>query len=104
MSFTQAGFSLALVQAVGMLFALYIGAFSEKMGLKRCLVLANLGGTFGAGMLLQRGWKPQTLLRVGFIAMLCSNCLVFAANYWLLFKLQFLSAVLFSLHNLLYRP
>lgn len=61
------------------------------------VVLANLGGTFGAGMLLQRGWKPKTLLTTGFIAMLGSSCLVFAANSWLLFELQFVSAVLFSL-------
>jgi MFS family permease len=61
------------------------------------VVLANLGGTFGAGMLLQRGWKPHTLLTSGFIAMLGSSCLVFAANSWLLFELQFVSAVLFSL-------
>lgn len=61
------------------------------------VVLANLGGTFGAGMLLQRGWKPKTLLTSGFIAMLGSSCLVFAVNSWLLFELQFVSAVLFSL-------
>ncbi len=39
------------------------------------VVLANLGGTFGAGMLLQGGWKPKTLLSTGFIAMLCSSLL-----------------------------
>ena len=39
------------------------------------VVLANLGGTFGTGMLLQRGWKPQTLFSTGFIAMLCSSFL-----------------------------
>ncbi|WP_074383856.1 MFS transporter [Acinetobacter pseudolwoffii] len=61
------------------------------------VVLANLGGTFGAGMLLQGGWKPKTLLSTGFIAMLCSSLLAFAANSWLLFELQFVSAVLFSL-------
>lgn len=61
------------------------------------VVVANLGGTFGAGMLLQRGWKPKTLLSMGFIAMLCSSVFAFAASSWLLFELQFLSAVLFSL-------
>ncbi|MGX9940622.1 MFS transporter [Acinetobacter pseudolwoffii] len=61
------------------------------------VVLANLGGTFGAGMLLQGGWKPKTLLSTGFIAMLCSSLLTFAASSWLLFELQFVSAVLFSL-------
>lgn len=40
LSFTQAGFSLSLVQGAGMLFVLSIGAFSEKFGLKRCLILA----------------------------------------------------------------
>lgn len=61
------------------------------------VVLANLGGTFGAGMLLQGGWKPKTLLSTGFIAMLCSSLLTFAASSWLSFELQFMSAVLFSL-------
>lgn len=61
------------------------------------VVLANLGGTFGAGMLLQGGWKPKTLLSTGFIAMLCSSLLTFAASSWLSFELQFVSAVLFSL-------
>ena len=61
------------------------------------VVLANLGGTFGAGMLLQGGWKPKTLLSTGFIAMLCSSLLTFAASSWLLFELQLVSAVLFSL-------
>lgn len=61
------------------------------------VVLANLGGTFGAGMLLQGGWKPKTLLSTGFIAMLCSSLLAFAASSWLSFELQLVSAVLFSL-------
>ena len=61
------------------------------------VVPANLGGTFGAGMLLQGGWKPKTLLSTGFIAMLCSSLLAFAASSWLLFELQLVSAVLFSL-------
>ena len=61
------------------------------------VVLANLGGTFGAGMLLQRGWKPKTLFSTGFTAMLCSSFLAFAASSWLMFDLQFISAVLFSL-------
>ena len=61
------------------------------------VVLANLGGTFGAGMLLQQGYRPYTLLSTGFVAMLCSSYLVFAANSWLSFELQVVSAVLFSL-------
>lgn len=61
------------------------------------VVLANLGGTFGAGMLLQQGYRPHPLLSTGFVAMLCSSCLVFAANSWLSFELQVVSAVLFSL-------
>src|SRR5690606_33011044 len=55
------------------------------------------GGTFGAGMLLQGGWKPKTLLSTGLIAMLCSSLLTFATSSWLSFELQFVSAVLFSL-------
>lgn len=42
LSFTQAALSLSLVQAAGMLFALCIGAISEKIGLKRCLISALL--------------------------------------------------------------
>lgn len=38
LSFTQAALSLSLVQGAGMLFAFSIGALSEKVGLKRCLV------------------------------------------------------------------
>ena len=40
LSFTQAGFSLSLVQGAGMLFALLIGTFSEQWGLKRSLITA----------------------------------------------------------------
>ena len=60
LSFTQAGFSLALVQAAGMLFALCIGAFSEKMGLKRCLIMALiiLGLSSFAGLWIT---QPATL-------------------------------------------
>ena len=39
LTFTQAALSLSLVQGAGMLFALSIGVFSEKVGLKRCFVL-----------------------------------------------------------------
>lgn len=55
LSFTQAGFSLSLVQGAGMLFALSIGAFSERFGLKRCLILALLilGFSSIAGLWIQ---------------------------------------------------
>ncbi|ALH96215.1 CynX/NimT family MFS transporter [Acinetobacter equi] len=38
-SFAQAGLSLSLIQGAGMLFALCIGAFSERIGLKLCLIV-----------------------------------------------------------------
>ncbi|MCP5773804.1 hypothetical protein NL389_28715, partial [Klebsiella pneumoniae] len=84
----------------GFLPTLYV---EQGLDLKRAgmlvsmVVLANLGGTFGAGMLLQQGYRPHPLLSTGFVAMLCSSCLVFAANSWLSFELQVVSAVLFSL-------
>src|SRR5690606_31907889 len=55
LSFTQAGFSLSLVQGAWMLFALCIGALSEKVGLKRCLILALiiLGLSSMAGLWIQ---------------------------------------------------
>lgn len=61
------------------------------------VVVSNLGGTFGAGMLLQRGWQPKTLLWSGFISMMLTSFLAFAARSWLMLELQVLSAVLFSL-------
>ena len=61
------------------------------------VVVSNLGGTFGAGMLLQRGWQPKTLLWTGFISMMLTSFLAFAARSWLMLELQVLSAVLFSL-------
>ncbi|KGT46254.1 MULTISPECIES: CynX/NimT family MFS transporter [Acinetobacter] len=61
------------------------------------VVLSNLGGTFGAGMLLQRGWQPKTLLWTGFITMMLTSFLAFAARSWLMLELQVLSAILFSL-------
>ena len=66
LSFTQAGFSLALVQAAGMLFALCIGAFSEKMGLKRCLIMALsiLGLSSLAGLWIT---QPATLYVLRFM-------------------------------------
>lgn len=41
-SFSQAGLSLSLVQAAGMLCALSIGAFAEKIGLKQCFIMGLL--------------------------------------------------------------
>jgi len=38
-SLIQAGFALSLVQCAGMLFALFLGVFSEKFGLKKCFTL-----------------------------------------------------------------
>ena len=66
LSFTQAGFSLALVQAAGTLFALCIGAFSEKMGLKRCLIMALiiLGLSSLAGLWIT---QPATLYVLRFM-------------------------------------
>lgn len=66
LSFTQAGFSLALVQDAGMLFALCIGAFSEKMGLKRCLIMALiiLGLSSLAGLWIT---QPATLYVLRFM-------------------------------------
>ncbi len=53
LTFTQAALSLSLVQGAGMLFALSIGVFSEKVGLKRCFVsgiiilgISSLAGFF----------------------------------------------------------
>ncbi len=38
LSLFQAGLALSLVQAAGMLFALCIGVFSDRIGLKKCLI------------------------------------------------------------------
>ncbi|MEQ1448690.1 MFS transporter [Acinetobacter lwoffii] len=93
-------YSSQWITVTGFLPTLYV---EQGLDLKRAgmlvsmVVLANLGGTFGAGMLLQQGYRPHPLLSTGFVAMLCSSCLVFAANSWLSFELQVVSAVLFSL-------
>lgn len=53
LSLAQAGLALSLVQAAGMLFALLLGSFSEKVGLKKCFIAglvilgcASMGGIF----------------------------------------------------------
>ena len=53
LSLAQAGLALSLVQAAGMLFALLLGSFSEKVGLKNCFIAglvilgcASLSGVF----------------------------------------------------------
>lgn len=61
------------------------------------VVIANLGGTFSAGLLLQRGIPPQRLLWIGFSTMFITSLLIFTTNAWLSFELQVLSAILFSL-------
>ena len=61
------------------------------------VVVANLGGTFGAGMLLQKGWTTQMLLTIGFVGMFITSILTFTTNSWLPFEIQFLNAVLFSM-------
>ena len=61
------------------------------------VVVANLGGTFGAGMLLQKGWTSQMLLTIGFVGMFITSILTFTTNSWLPFEIQFLNAVLFSM-------
>ncbi len=61
------------------------------------VVVANLGGTFGAGMLLQKGWTTKMLLTIGFVGMFVTSILTFTTNSWLPFEIQFLNAVLFSM-------
>ena len=61
------------------------------------VVVANLGGTFGAGMLLQKGWTTQMLLTIGFVGMFVTSILTFTTNSWLPFEIQFLNDVLFSM-------
>ncbi len=53
LNLAQAGLALSLVQAAGMLFALCLGSFSEKVGLKQCFIAglvilgcASLSGVF----------------------------------------------------------
>lgn len=61
------------------------------------VVVANLGGTFGAGILLQKGWTSQKLLTIGFVGMFITSILAFTTDHWLPFEIQFLSVVLFSM-------
>lgn len=59
LSLLQAGLALSLVQAAGMLFALLIGAYSTRIGLKRCLIfgLCALGFASSSGWFIQHsGW------------------------------------------------
>ena len=88
------------ITLTGFLPSLYVqqGMDLQLAGLLVSLVvLANLGGTFGAGILLQRGYQPQQLLRIGFISMIICSAIVLTAPAWLRFELQYLSALLFSL-------
>ena len=68
LSFTQTGFSLSLVQGAGMLFALCIGAFSEKVSLKRCLILAliilGLSSIAGSGFSMPQPYISSALPKV----------------------------------------
>lgn len=50
----QAGLALSLVQAAGMLFAIFIGAFAAHIGLKRCLIagLCALGVASSSSLLI----------------------------------------------------
>nr|WP_174507180.1 MFS transporter [Acinetobacter sp. Marseille-Q1620] len=54
LSLTQAGLALSLVQAAGMLFALALGVFSERFGLKKCFLLGLciLGSASICGVLI----------------------------------------------------
>ncbi|MCH4243568.1 MFS transporter [Acinetobacter gerneri] len=55
LSLTQAGLALSLVQGAGMLFALLLGVFSERFGLKKCFLLglSTLGIASILGVLIQ---------------------------------------------------
>ncbi len=94
-------YSSQWITVTGFLPTLYV---EQGLDLKRAgmlvsmVVLANLGGTFGAGMLLQQGYRPHTLLSTGFVG----NASAAVAWYLLQipgsrFELQVVSAVLFSL-------
>lgn len=88
------------ITLTGFLPSLYVqnGRDLQSAGLLVSLVvLANLGGTFGAGTLLQRGFRPKQLLQIGFVSMIICSAIVFVAPAWLAFELQYLSALLFSL-------
>ncbi len=88
------------IAVTGFLPSIYVetGLSLKTAGLLVSLVvLANLGGTFGAGMLLQKSWTAQKLLIIGFIGMFITSILTFTTNSWLAFEMQFLSAVLFSM-------
>ncbi|MFH7765390.1 CynX/NimT family MFS transporter [Acinetobacter sp. BSP-28] len=88
------------ITVTGFLPSMYVAdGFDLKVagGLVSIVVLANLGGTFGAGMLLQRGYQAKTLLILGFIAMCGTSLLAFCTGHWLSFELQYFSAILFSL-------
>ncbi|WOE31186.1 MULTISPECIES: MFS transporter [unclassified Acinetobacter] len=88
------------ITVVGFLPSMYVAEnISFKLAgiLVSIVVIANLIGTFSAGTLLQRGIAPARLLSVGFISMLVTSFMTFAATAWLAFEWQYIAAILFSL-------
>lgn len=88
------------ITVVGFLPSMYVAEnipFKLAGMLVSIVVIANLVGTFSAGSLLQRGIAPARLLSFGFMSMLVTSCITFAATAWLAFPLQYMAAILFSL-------
>lgn len=87
------------ITLTGFLPSLYV-SFNMDLKLAGILVsmvvLSNLGGTFGAGVLLQKGIAPFKLLQFSFLSLILCSWVVFSQPYWLIFELQYLCAILFS--------
>ena len=61
------------------------------------VAIANAVGTFGCGLLLQRGFRPQTLVQTGFATLMVCALSFYLLREFLPFILQFILVLSFSL-------
>lgn len=89
-----AGQWFALVSFLPMIYSENDIAATSAGTLTAVVAIANAVGTFGCGLLLQRGWQPKTLVHIGFsMLMICAlgfyglkESLTFAIQFGLVFS------------------
>lgn len=92
-----AGQWLSLVGFLPSIYQQYQVSLAVAGALTAIVAIANAVGTFGCGLLLQRGFRPQTLVQTGFSTLMVCALSFYLLREFLPFILQFILVLSFSL-------
>lgn len=92
-----AGQWLSLVGFLPSIYQQYQVSLAVAGALTAIVAIANAVGTFGCGLLLQRGFRPQTLVQTGFATLMVCALSFYLLREFLPFILQFILVLSFSL-------